>query len=79
MIYSEVESAWGGTLVKSKTESKFVIIANPEVMREAFDYMLRTMCTILANPFSQTLRQYTLTYDTLMQHYNTFEHWLLTQ
>lgn len=72
MIYSEVENVWGGTMVKSRVEGKFVVIANAEVMREAFDYMLRTMCNILANPFSQTLRQYSLTYDTLIQHYNTF-------
>lgn len=41
--------------------------------------MLKTLCTIFSNPFSQTLRQYSLTYDTLIQYYNTFEHWLLTQ
>ena len=48
-------------------------------MRETFNYMLETLCSILANPFSQTLRQYSMTYDMLIQYYNTFENWIAVQ
>jgi hypothetical protein len=79
VLYSEVENAWLNTVVKSRVESKFIIVSNAEVMREAFDYMMRTLSSILANPFSATLKQYTITYELLVQYYNTFETWMSTQ
>lgn len=41
--------------------------------------MIRTLSGILANSFSQTLRQYSVTYDSLLGYYNTFENWMLMQ
>ncbi len=71
-MYNEVENAWLNTVVKSRVESKFIIVSSADGMREAFDYMMRTMSAILANPFSATLKQYSVTYEMLGVCYNTF-------
>lgn len=41
--------------------------------------MITEMSKILSNKFSQNLRQYTVTYDSLISNYNAFDYWMKVQ
>lgn len=56
-----------------------MIITNGEGLRDELDKVLFDLTTLLSNPHAQSLKQYSITYDSLFAAQDSFENWLRVQ
>lgn len=60
-------------------EGRFAIIANGEALRGELDTVVGEVARLLANPHAQSLKQYSITYDSVFAAQEALEGWLRVQ
>ena len=77
--YQLLEDEWNNLTAKIKVEGRFNLISNGATLREDLNKVLLLMTDNLADPFSQSLKQYSITYETLLSSQQILEEWLSIQ
>jgi hypothetical protein len=74
-----MEDGWLGLVAKIRTEGRFMVITNGEALRGELDRVLADLATLLSNPHAQSLKQYSITYDSLFAAQEALDTWLKVQ
>jgi hypothetical protein len=77
--YQLLEDDWNTLMVKIRVEGRFNLISNGPALREELNTVLLALTQTLADPHSQSLKQYSITYESLLSNQQLLEQWLSIQ